>query len=324
MVFAAHEILFDTPETFGEFGLVVIDEAFWQAGLKGINPEISVEIAGLDITLGALSGARGRRALRRAHADSARDDRVPARRAQERAGRLRAARAIGGGRLAAAGENKDGESRHAIHLEWARKVDTGIRPGVDVKAMQAAARKYGPFLGKMSARAAMWHELDALLRSGEEATGRLELETVAGRRFLRILQRREVDKELLALPIVVADATLPLEIARYFLPDLTTRLRHRDRGAAPEHRPGDRDAGRQAVDPAAQAERATTRRRRRGAGDGQAAEAGRSGAAVAAGPAQAGDHLSGHREGLRRVAETAHWNAFEGQQRVGGRSTAWW
>ena len=61
VVFAAHEILFDTPETFGEFGLVVIDESFWQTGLKGINPKIIVEIAGLDSPCGNIQCVRAAR-----------------------------------------------------------------------------------------------------------------------------------------------------------------------------------------------------------------------------------------------------------------------
>ena len=83
-VFAAHEILFSTPETFGEFGLVVADESFWQAGLAGINPGIGVEIASLDVSLRKYP-VRERSGLRRSHAAPARDDRMPARRAQTRA-----------------------------------------------------------------------------------------------------------------------------------------------------------------------------------------------------------------------------------------------
>ena len=37
MVFAAHELLFKAPTAIGEdFGLVVIDEAFWQDGISGV------------------------------------------------------------------------------------------------------------------------------------------------------------------------------------------------------------------------------------------------------------------------------------------------
>ena len=101
-------------------------------------------------------------------------------------------------------------------LEWARKIGAGIRPDVDVKTMQAAAKMYGPFLGAMSARVAVWHELNALARKATRPPGGSSLRRWTGGGACGSCNGQEVAKELLALPIVVADATLPFEIARHF------------------------------------------------------------------------------------------------------------
>ena len=42
VVFAAHEILFQLPKTMGKgFGLVVVDEGFWQDGITGTRLAIA-------------------------------------------------------------------------------------------------------------------------------------------------------------------------------------------------------------------------------------------------------------------------------------------
>ena len=49
IVFVAHELLFKLPAALGEFGLVIVDEGFWQKGLFGDNENDPVRlcIAGL-------------------------------------------------------------------------------------------------------------------------------------------------------------------------------------------------------------------------------------------------------------------------------------
>lgn len=310
VVFAAHEILFKRPETFGEFGLVVIDEAFWQAGLKGIDPEIGVEIAGLHLTLGEYPVREGGvpcdehtqilREMIECLQGALKNEPDYVRRAVLEAAGLRLLK-----------ENKDGKPRHAIHLEWARKFDTGIRPHADLKTMQAAAEKYGPFLGKMSARVAVWHELDALLRSGEEATGRLALKTVDGRQFLRILQRRKVDKDLLALPIVVADATLPFEIARHYLPDL--QLACDIEIEAPHQnivQVTGVPIGKLSTRPCAPGERTSKEEERVAAKRQRLVDLVR---LWLPGPRKLVITYQGIEKDFDAVADTAHWNAFEGR-----------
>jgi hypothetical protein len=62
----------------------------------------------------------------------------------------------------------------------------------------------------------------------EAATGRLRIETVTTKegsiRWLYISGCKRIDKRLMRLPIIYADATLPLELTRYYLPRLELAL----------------------------------------------------------------------------------------------------
>ena len=40
VVFVPHELLFKLPAAIGEFGLVIVDEEFWQTGLFGADANI--------------------------------------------------------------------------------------------------------------------------------------------------------------------------------------------------------------------------------------------------------------------------------------------
>ena len=74
----------------------------------------------------------------------------------------------------------------------------------------------------------MWRALDDLLDGSDEATGRLRIETVTTKegtqRWLWIIGHKEIDEEIMALPIIHADATLPFEIVRHYLPNLQLAL----------------------------------------------------------------------------------------------------
>ena len=63
-----------------------------------------------------------------------------------------------------------------------------------------------------------------LIAGDEEATGRLKIETIKTKdgpvRYLRLLNYKEIKAKLLDLPMIIADATLPLEIVKHFLPNL--------------------------------------------------------------------------------------------------------
>ena len=249
---------------------------------------------------------------------------MPARRAQERAGRLCAARATGSGRPAAA-QCRTRTASPGMRSIWsgrARSIPGSVpmstsrrcRPRPEVRAVSREDVRPRGGVARTGCTAAQRQRGHRAAGAGNGGRAAILADPAAARGQQGVAGAADRGRRRHA---AVRDrAALPAG------PD--TCLRHRDRGAAPEHRPGDRSAGRQAVDPAAQAERATTRRRRGGARDGQAAAAGRSGATVAAGAAQVGDHLSGHREGLRQGGRDRALERTSRAATSGRRSTVWW
>ena len=112
-------------------------------------------------------------------------------------------------------------------LEWLRTVDHGVKPDATREQLDDAVKKFG-FLAQIKQRVEMWHAVGELLNGTEAATGRLRIETVTTKegsiRWLYIAGRKRIDKRLMRLPIIYADATLPLELTRYYLPRLELAL----------------------------------------------------------------------------------------------------
>ena len=122
---------------------------------------------------------------------------------------------------------EDSSCTAARKLEWQRKIKTGLQPGAGEETRQRAVKKFG-FMGRLPRRAAMWHALDDLIAGSDEATGRLLIETSETKegpqRYLRLLGRKEIADKLTRLPLIVADATLPFDLVKHFLPDLELTL----------------------------------------------------------------------------------------------------
>ena len=112
-------------------------------------------------------------------------------------------------------------------MEWLRKVDHGVKPDASPEQRDDAVKRFG-FLAQIKPRVEMWHAVGELLDGTEAATGRLRIETVTTKegsiRWLYISGRKRIDKRLMRLPIIYADATLPLELTRYYLPRLELAL----------------------------------------------------------------------------------------------------
>ena len=114
VLFVAHEGLFQLPPGVCDgFGLVIIDESFWQKGLSGAREDDRprLAIAGLNEELKDFPVRMTDRAKRQAReggvrtddAGAARDNRATASRADSDARRLCAARGAGGGRASPRG-----------------------------------------------------------------------------------------------------------------------------------------------------------------------------------------------------------------------------
>jgi len=227
VVFAAHETLFQFPKAIGKnFGLVIVDEGFWQKGLVGKNGEgfllasdrLDHELREFPVRYKGVteveSYTRDLRDLiwRLQSALAAMPDGFVQRQPLLDAGLL---------------PKKlldDSSCKAAVKLEWQRKVkNIGLRPGLSEKEMKKLAAKFG-FLGQLRRRAAMWNKLDELIAGSDEISGQLRLETITTEegsvRQLRIMGAKKIAERIIKMPIIHADATLQYDLTRHHLPRL--------------------------------------------------------------------------------------------------------
>jgi hypothetical protein len=290
VLFVAHEGLFKLPPgVCNGFGLVIIDEGFWQKGLSGAREDDRPRLAigGLceefkdfpvrtkdfrrnsqhergkarreapkqeakrrvskreaicrrkALKRGEKARQYGREALRRKRKGRPKPKRARVasepltQELREMTERLQAACAaspdgyVQRAALEAAGLGSGNAYRWARAMEWLRTVDHGLKPDATPQRRDDAVKRFG-FLAQIKQRVEMWHAVGELLNGTEAATGQLRIETVTTKegsiRWLYISGRRRIDKRLMRLPIVYADATLPLELTRYYLPQLELKL----------------------------------------------------------------------------------------------------
>jgi hypothetical protein len=170
VVFAAHEIAFQEPKALGNgFGLVVIDESFWQDGLT----DARIAIAGLAHEVQAFPVCDHGKVL---EDDTAHLKDLIAR--VQRAfdampdGYVQQAPLIAEGLLPNS-QYEPGSCATARKLEWKRKVDAGLRPDASAAQRQNALKQFA-FMGQLPRRAAMWRALDELISGEAQTTGRIK------------------------------------------------------------------------------------------------------------------------------------------------------
>ena len=224
VVFAAHEILFQVPKALGtKFGLVVVDEGFWQDGITGTR----LATDRLDHELEAFPVRNSFGAKLDNETTHLRDliERLQGALADMPDGYVQRAPLIKAGLLPAT-KYEDSSCSAARKLEWKRKVESGMQPGASEEDWKEAVKQFG-FIGQLPARAAMWRALEDLIAGSDavsDATGRLILETSTTEtgtvRWLRVIGHKDVAETLADLPIIHADATLPLDLVCNYLPNL--------------------------------------------------------------------------------------------------------
>ena len=164
VVFAAHEILFQMVKALGKnFGLVVVDEGFWQDGITGTR----LATDRLDHELDAFPV--------RDYCGNRLDDetthlrdlieRLQGALADMPDGYVRRAPLIKAGLLPAT-KYEDSSCSVARKLEWKRKVESEMQPGASDEEWKEAVKQFG-FIGQLPARAAMWRALDDLIAGSE-------------------------------------------------------------------------------------------------------------------------------------------------------------
>jgi hypothetical protein len=227
VVFAAHETLFQFPKAIGKnFGLVIVDESFWQKGLVGKNGEgfllaidrLDHELAEFPVRYKGVTEVESyTRDLRELiyqlqSALAAMPDGFVQRQPLLDAG-LKPKHLL-----------DDSSCKAAVKLEWQRKIKgIGLRPGLDEKEVKKLANQFG-FLGQLRRRAAMWNKLDELIAGSDEISGQLRLETTTTEegsvRQLRIMGTKKIAERIIKMPIIHADATLQYDMTRHHLPRL--------------------------------------------------------------------------------------------------------
>jgi hypothetical protein len=228
VVFAAHEIAFQPPKTLEKmlgkgFGLLVIDESFWQDGL----PDARIVVAGLAHEVQAFP-VRDRGEVLEDDTAHLKDLCAQVQRAFDAMpdGYVQRAPLIEAGLLPSDGF-EPGSCAMARQLEWKRKVDAKLRPDTSARERKNALKRFA-FMGQLPRRAAMWNALEELISGEAQATGRLRLETVTTKegsvRYLRVIERKEINKTLAGLPLIHADATMQTDIVRHYLPRLKLAL----------------------------------------------------------------------------------------------------
>ena len=204
-----HQRLFLASEGLGPFAAIIVDEAFWQAGLRR-HPEFPLDALELDVVPGSPLGALRHRLMGLLR--TLPDGPVP------RAG------------LAAA--FSEGVAGQAITMEWQRKAAVAMYPGMPVAGREDAYRAASANR-RILAFGAAWRAVQALVapdgpdRSGWLALGRGK----EGERLVRV-QGRESVRAAWQVPTLIMDAVLDVELVLPFYPqavvaaDITVEAPH--------------------------------------------------------------------------------------------------
>ena len=211
----AHDLLFRAQAALGEVAAVVVDEGFWQAGIKAPGKGMTLDEVGASPPLGA------------AWLDDVAADLAAYR--SKLAAALRRQEELGGvarRHLVAGGIDYELCSK-ANQAEWKLKAIAEMWPGMPMQARRNAAAAAGRSR-RTGAYSAIWHAARELLAQEDVSavSGRLILaegkaeEDEGAVRVVRTRGLREVSSAWDEAPTFIMDATLPsLEILRRFYPD---------------------------------------------------------------------------------------------------------
>lgn len=222
VVVCAHDSLFHMkPEAIGEVGLLVIDEAFWQSGLRGLDGKTTLTQDGLEPGRTSLIcyGKKGKMDV------GATADLVASRGRLWKALQVSEPGVLRVGLLEAVGLTTE-ECRHAAGLEHRRMRDAGLLPGMSSaerrKRIDAVLPPKGEPWAPPGRCATMWRILAEALESGHDAAGAelTHVMTESGSvRALRLRWRGRMRAGWAAhAPFLHLDATLRPELVQAYLP----------------------------------------------------------------------------------------------------------
>ena len=222
VIVCAHDSLFHMkPDAIGEVGLLVIDEAFWQSGLRGLDGKATLTQDGLEPGRTSLVcyGAKGRIDI------GATADLIAARGRLWKALQVCEAGPLRHGLLQAVGLTPE-DCRNAATLERRRMRDAGLLPGMSSverrKRIEAVLPPASEPWAPPGRCATLWLILAEALENGHDAAG---TELVHERtdngsvRALKLRWRSRLRAGWAAeAPILHLDATLRPELVQTYLP----------------------------------------------------------------------------------------------------------
>jgi Type III restriction enzyme, res subunit len=224
ILFCAHQHLFSIPKDLIKgVGVVVVDESFWQCGLTFTG----IAVDGLDAELESFPVRDHGHEKNDAETAQLRDLIARLQRAIKSLppGEYLTKAALLAEGLLPGDQYEGGSGAVAAKLELRRRVPADLTPDSSEDIRKARIEEFR-FLGQLSRRAAMWRAVEELLSGDDDATGRLRTEIRTTEEgsvlWLRINSRREIHKRIAKLPIVALDATLDIEIVKYYLPRIET------------------------------------------------------------------------------------------------------
>ncbi len=222
VIVCAHDSLFHMkPQAIGEVGLLVIDEGFWQSGLRGLDGKATLTQDGLEPGRTSLTCYNGKGKMD----VGATADLIGARERLCKALRVTEPGPLRLGILEAVGLTPE-DCRHAATLERRRMRDAGLRPGMSPverrKRIEAVLPSAGEPWAPPGRCATLWLVLAEALENGHDAAGAElvhEMTESGSVRALRLRWRSPMRTGWAAqAPILHLDATLRPEIVQTYLP----------------------------------------------------------------------------------------------------------
>ena len=226
VVIASHQSLFHRlpKEVSRGLAVIVADESWWQSGIR---PNQEMQLASFSeepLVHPVLSVDKISAALSRYRVDESATNDLNAlsTKAQKAFSTIDEEGFVSRDAITAAGLTAD-DCAEAIKLEWRRKRDGLIWPGQAPadrrKALEQAAGNL-----TIPRRAAIWEILHELLDGNETHTGRLQIATRSNRggpfRAILVHTRAAIRDNIASLPILLLDATMPVQVVRHYLPRL--------------------------------------------------------------------------------------------------------
>lgn len=222
VIVCAHDSLFHMkPQAVGAVGLLVIDEAFWQSGLRGLDGKATLTQDGLEPGRTSLVCYNGKGKMD----VGATADLIAARERLSKALRFTEPGPLRLGLLEAVGLTPD-DCRHAATLERRRMRDAGLRPGMPPverrKRIDAVLPPASEPWAPPGRCATLWLILAEALENGHDAAGAELVHEMTGSgsvRALRLRWRSRMRAGWAAqAPILHLDATLRPELVQIYLP----------------------------------------------------------------------------------------------------------